>query len=125
MGIMQKPKIHTIILTALIMNEAPLSSVDRNRLSQKLGITRNTTYLLQRQGKLPEPIDPPMGSKFWHLFEVDAIMLAMSDPEIQPEEMATSIMASRRKLPELILQAKSQQRLTNIPAAPGYKGGRA
>lgn len=66
-----------------------------------------------------------MGSKFWHYFEVDAILLAMSDPEIQPEEMAASIMASRKQLPKLILQARSQQRLTDSSAATGHKGGRA
>lgn len=119
---MRESQIRDILLTALIINEAPLNSVDRNMLSKKLGITRNTTYILQRQGKLPEPINPPMGSKFWHQFEVDAILLGMSDPEIQPQEMALSILASRQQLPELIRQAKSLQKSSDTVCAIHHKG---
>lgn len=103
---MSESKIQDIIITSLSMSESPLSSIDRNRLSNMLGVTRNTTYLLQRQRKLPPPISPPMGSKFWYQYEVDAFLLAMSDADIQPEEIASALFASRKNLTALIRRAK-------------------
>ena len=104
---MYDSKINSIIIVCIKTNDAPLSSVDRNKLSQQLGISRNSSYVLQRERKLPPPISPPLGPKFWHRYEVDAILLSMSDASITPESMASSLVESRSKLPELILQAHS------------------
>jgi hypothetical protein len=115
-------KIKKVILTSLLLSKTPLSSVDRKKLSEELGFARNSSYVLQRQGKLPPPITPPIGPKFWHRFEVDAILLAMSDPEIRPEEMAASILSSRKQLPDLIRQAQSFQILSDRRGETNHKG---
>jgi len=92
----------TIIESAISCSDNPFNAYNRNELSSALGIVRNSTYLLQRQGKLPPPISPPIGSKFWYRYEIDALLIAMSNPDIYQEEMVSELIKARKNLPQLI-----------------------
>ena len=98
-----------IILSAIASNDSPLNALDRNSAGDALNVARNTTYLLQRQGKLPPPISPPIGSKFWYRYEVDALLISMADPEIYPEEMVAALVEARNGLPTLIQECRSNK----------------
>jgi hypothetical protein len=100
---MRNSKINDVIYAAIALSSNQLKAADRSKLGATINVARNTTYLLQRQGKLPPPIAPPMGSKFWYRYEVDALLISMADPEIYPEEMVAALVEARNNLPALIM----------------------
>jgi hypothetical protein len=108
--------INDVILTALNLSDAPLHAVDRNRLSDTFGIVRNSTYVQQRRGKIPPPIKPPIGSKFWYQYETDAMLIAMADPNIDPEEITAALIDARQNLPSIIQEAMTLQIQQAAPA---------
>jgi hypothetical protein len=94
--------IDKIILSALRTTSTPLSAIDRNSLSRQLGISRNSSYILQRLGKIPSPIIPPLGPKFWYHFELNSLLIGMSSSDISLEELSLRLLHHRKKLPRLL-----------------------
>lgn len=95
-----------LIQAAIAASDTPLTATNRIELSNALGIVRNSTYLLQKEGKLPPPISPPIGSKFWYRYEVDALLLAMGNTSNDIAQLADELIESRAEIIPLIKKTR-------------------
>jgi hypothetical protein len=95
---------YSLIRNTISRSINPFQACTRNKLAAQLNISRNSTYLLQRTNKIPPPITPPIGAKFWYQYEIEVVLLSMAAQHTSPEKVAKALATARKQIFEMLPQ---------------------